>query len=155
MKAKLLFKTGTSWLPTSLPVFYYGLPDNRVYVIWIRPDSKQTRFEILVEVLEDWKFNYDNDYLIDLSGGAGNEVILSNENVDRYNQRLTTVKVYKGFDNRPSKNVITSMVEKAVEEHVEKLRNRELKKQQNREKRLKAKELAEDPMIRKKQFKRR
>jgi hypothetical protein len=124
-------------------------------VIWIRPDSKQTRFEILVEVLEDWIFNYDNDYLIDLSGGAGNEVILSNEHVDRYNQRLTTVKVYKGFDNRPSGNVISSMVEKAFEEHIEKLRNRELKKQQNREKRLKAKELAEDPMIRKKQFKRR
>jgi len=58
--AKLIHKSNITYLPTNLPVQFYGLPDGKVYVIFARfYEIKFQRSDLEYVLAEHQEFSYD------------------------------------------------------------------------------------------------
>lgn len=58
--SKLISKSNMTYLPTSLPVYFYGMPDNRIYLIYSGTfDLNLVRdFEYVFGYFEDINYEY-------------------------------------------------------------------------------------------------
>jgi len=67
-KAKLIFTAIETSIERSLSAYYYGTPDNKIYVIYKSPyeaPSGKTSFEFNIAKHEQFHYNYLEDKIID------------------------------------------------------------------------------------------
>lgn len=104
----LLYKSYMTYFPTALPVYFYGMPDNRIYSIYARfyeINFNNSGLEFVFAENEDFAINYETgqivtrEYLnIDLTDFK--------EFVDRPDPRLKIVKVLRNLDTYSDAQVI-------------------------------------------------
>lgn len=66
-KAKIIYKTFKSHLPTNLPVNYYGLPNGKVYVVYSRFYEKKfdkQSIEFVFAHHQEFFYDYDGEDVI-------------------------------------------------------------------------------------------
>jgi hypothetical protein len=134
MKAKLIHKAEKTWLPTAETAYYFGMPDNKVYVAWVKPSVKPTlrgSLDVEVSVLINWKYDYEKESLYDLISEYNKNVpTVMNSRVDKHNQPMTVIKVFKNAVGLPpSESGYKSIVEKCFNELLKKQQKPVLKRQ--------------------------
>lgn len=102
---KLIYKSIRSCIPTSFPAFFYGMPDNHVYVVFSNPyktPSGRDRNEYVVALLEEFSYDFKEELLFERRHGELKPLFLESF-VDKYNPKLKIVKKSKKV-----KNIFTS-----------------------------------------------
>jgi hypothetical protein len=115
-KAMLLYKSYMTYFPTSLPVYFYGLPDNKIYSVYTRfyeINFNNSGLEFVFAEQEDFAINYETgqiitrEYLkIDLSDFK--------EIVDRPDPRLKILKVLRNLNTYSDAQVILNQLAAAM-----------------------------------------
>lgn len=98
-KARLIHKTYMTYLPTTLPVNFYGLPDGKVYIIYSRfyeINFDSSGLEFVFAVHEEFLFDYKNEKL--LSANLPQQPLIA-EMVDKPEPRIKILKVYRSFNS--------------------------------------------------------
>lgn len=134
MKAKLIHKAEKTWLPTAETAYYFGMPDNKVYVAWVKPSVKPTirgSLDVEVAALINWKYDYEKESLYDLTDEYNKNVsTIFNGRVDKYNQPMKVIKIDKNAVGMPPSELgYKSIVEKCFTELNKKHQNIEPKRQ--------------------------
>lgn len=102
VKAKLIYKSANTYLPTIYPALYYGATDNRVYVIYALTYETPmivSGLEFVIARLEEYLYIYKEKKLIDLMP-CEKRMPLLNHIVEKPNQRMKimeTSRVVKTF----------------------------------------------------------
>lgn len=99
-KAMLLYKSYMTYFPTSLPVYFYGMPDNKIYSIYTRfyeINFNNSGLEFVFAEHEDFSINYETGQIIT------REYIKINlsdfmECVDRPDTRVKILKVLRNLE---------------------------------------------------------
>ncbi len=122
-KPKLILAARTSWLPTRFPVYYYGLPDGRVFVLWIRLNKSDGNYfmEYVMEECIDFSFDYSNKQLIDKADK--NRFVLDTNRLDLIDRKRMLIasdriELYK-FSKARSWKLLTSLLENPAPQQAE------------------------------------
>ena len=98
-KARLLYKSYMTYFHTFLPVYFYGMPNGKIYCVYGRLSQRlysESSLEFLFMEHEDFNYDYELDIIVAYGGKE-----ISHENfkdlVDRPNQRLKTMKLFGNF----------------------------------------------------------
>lgn len=65
--ARLIHQSNMTYIPTNLPVRFYGLPDGKVYLLYARfflSRAEKTDIEFVLAEHEEFYFDYEKDVLI-------------------------------------------------------------------------------------------
>jgi len=65
--AKLIHQSNMTYIPTNLPVRFYGLPNGRVYLLYARffmSHAQKTGIEYVLAEHEEFDFDYEKDELV-------------------------------------------------------------------------------------------
>ncbi len=65
--AKLIHQSNMTYIPTNLPVRFYGLPNGRVYLLYARfflSQAQKTGIEYVLAEHEEFDFDYEKDVLV-------------------------------------------------------------------------------------------
>ena len=95
---KFLFKSKNSCLPTSLPVYFYGLPNEKVYAIYARFYEVKfdvTSLEFVLAICKDFSYNPLNGEIY-LKGNKKNGPV-SLELLNMPDPKLKIVKSYRNM----------------------------------------------------------
>lgn len=98
-KVKLVYKAIESYLPTTYPAYYYGSPDNKVYIIYASPyltPSGKPGLEFIIARHEEFTYNYLEERLIHI---YTLKTPLLSSLVDKKNLSFTNVKRFKSCKN--------------------------------------------------------
>lgn len=93
--AKLIHQSNMTYIPTKLPVQFYGLPDGKVYIIYARfcAKSKQkTEIEFVLAKHNEFGYNYEEEQLIPK---VKVKCPVYREMVDKPNPKFEIIKVDK------------------------------------------------------------
>ncbi len=98
---KLIYKTQASNLPTSLPVYFYGLPDGKVYLIYSRfyeVNFSNTDLEFVLAVHKEYTYNFEKEelYSVVLKDVIPPELY---KIVDKPDLRIKIIKVYRNLNS--------------------------------------------------------
>jgi hypothetical protein len=113
--AKLIYKTQSTNLPTTMPAYYYGMPNGKVYVVYARfyeIGFDKTALEFVLAVHKEFTFNYATSELYSLAFGEILPSVLYRM-IDKAEPKIKIKKVYRKINS--------------YEEVVEKLNKRALK----------------------------
>lgn len=99
-KVRLLYKSYMTYFHTSLPVYFYGMPNGKVYCIYARYDKNNmnnTKLEFVFGENEIFTYNYHSHTI----SAFGTEVSLHNfkELVDQPGHRIKKIKIYDGLQS--------------------------------------------------------
>jgi len=99
LKAKLIHKTHTTYLPTSFPVHYYGMPNGKIYIVFSRfyeEDYGRSGLEFVFAVHREFSFDYEKEELNTNVDNAYPMPIYS-EMIDKPDPKIKTVKIYRNL----------------------------------------------------------
>ena len=99
--ARLIHKSYMSYLPTKLPVQFYGLPDGKVYLIYAsfyEVGFERSGIEYVIAVQEEFLYDYKNEKLINASDSK-KHLTVYNEMVDKPNPKIKIQKVYRSVNS--------------------------------------------------------
>ena len=110
---KLIYKAkgNEHYFPTPYPAYYYGMPDNKVYVIYSShyeiPGGK-VGFEFVIAELEEFSYNYEKETLL---AYKDNDIwpLTMKEAVCGWTQKMKIIKTYKMDETR-----LTPVTAKAI-----------------------------------------
>ncbi|MBN1819474.1 MAG: hypothetical protein JXR31_14355 [Prolixibacteraceae bacterium] len=99
--ARLVYKTCLNHSPKSLPVYFYGMPDGKVYLIYARIYEigfDKTGLEFVFAIHEDFSYDYET-YKLNYEGFL--EVSLTDfiEAVEKPDQNIKIQKVYRNLNS--------------------------------------------------------
>jgi hypothetical protein len=102
VKPKLIYiaKGDEHYFPTPYPAYYYGMPDNKVYVIYSShyeiPGGK-VGSEFIIAELEEFSYNYEKETLL---AYKDNDLwsLTVKEAVSGWTQKMEIIKTYKMGD---------------------------------------------------------
>lgn len=99
-KARLLYKSYMTYFNTFLPVYFYGMPNGKVYCIYARyynNNANNSKLEFVFAENENLTYNYQSDTIFEM----GTKVTLNNfkELVDQPEQRTRTLKIYSELNS--------------------------------------------------------
>jgi len=97
----LIHKTFTSYLPTSLPVSFYGLPDGNIYIIYSRfyeIDFDHSGLEFVFARHEEFYYNFETQKLI-LLDNAEELYPVAFELVDKPVPKIKIIKVSRNLQS--------------------------------------------------------
>jgi hypothetical protein len=100
-KPVLICKSNMTYLPTSLPVYFYGMPDDRIYLIYSRfydINFYKSGMEFVIAHHEDFSFDYESGQIITSHFGKI-DVDGFIEMIDRPDQRIKILKVHRNLDS--------------------------------------------------------
>lgn len=97
--AKLLHSSNMTYLPTNLPVQYYGLPDGKIYIVYIR--FYDVRFdasglEYVFAVHQEFSYVYEKE-TIAASDPSIKKFMQSNAVLDNPNPKFKIIKTYRNI----------------------------------------------------------
>ena len=101
-KPKLIYKAmgNEHYFPTPYPAYYYGMPDNKIYVIYSShyeiPGGK-VGSEFVIAELEEFSYNYEKETLL---AYKDNDLwpLTMKEAVCGWTQKMKIIKTYKMGD---------------------------------------------------------
>ena len=99
--AKLIHKSNITYLPTNLPVQFYGLPDGKVYVIYARfykIKFDRSGLEFMLAEHMEFYYNYVDEKLFQL-GSSETQTPMYSEMVDKMNPKIKILKVNREFNS--------------------------------------------------------
>ncbi len=103
-KPKLIYeaKGNEHYFPTPYSAYYYGMPDNNVYVIYsshYKNPGGKVRFEFVIAVLEEFSYNYEKETL---HAYKDNDIwsLTMKEAVCGWTQKMKIIKTYKMAETR-------------------------------------------------------
>jgi hypothetical protein len=101
---KLIYKakSGEHYFPTPYPAYYFGMPDNNVYVIYsihYENPSGKVGFEFVIAVLEEFSYNYEKEAVL---AYKDNDIwsLTMKEAVCGWTQKMKIIKTYKMAETR-------------------------------------------------------
>ena len=92
---KLIYKAIETYLPTTNPAYFYGSPDNNVYVVYASPyltPSGKSGTEYIIARHHEFSFNYLEERLVH---NITKKTPFVNSLVDKKNPLFTNVKSFK------------------------------------------------------------
>ena len=95
---RLLYKSGNTHLQTSLPVYFYGLPDGRIYLIYARfyeINFSKSGLEFVFATLEDYSYDHELGQII--SGYKKINLPTFTENIEKKDFQIKIVKSYRNI----------------------------------------------------------
>ena len=98
--AKLIHKSNATYVPTKLPVQFYGLPDGKVYLIYAsfyEVGYEKSGIEYVIAVQEEFLFDYESEKLYYSNAVPNNSSFVYNEYVDKPNPKIKIEKVYRSI----------------------------------------------------------
>jgi hypothetical protein len=90
-----------TYLPTSLPVYFYGMPEDRIYLIYSRfydINFYKSGMEFVIAQHEDFSFDYMSGQIITSHFGKI-DVDGFMEMIDRPEQRIKILKVHRNLES--------------------------------------------------------
>ena len=113
---KLLFTAKETYIKTPFPAYYYGSPDNKVYVIYkssyLTPSGK-TGHEFVIARHEQFFYNYLEDKIIEK---YTNKTPFLNSYIDKPNLLLSIVKNSKSCkSDEQAEELLNIWISKEVE----------------------------------------
>lgn len=94
-KVRLIYKANETYLKTSYPAYYYGSPDNKIYIIYSTPyltPSGKSGKEFNIVRHEEFSFNYLERRIIEIST---QKIPFLNSLIDKPDLKFTNVKSFK------------------------------------------------------------
>lgn len=101
LRAKLIHKTHTTYLPTPFPVHYYGMPNGKIYLVFSRfyeVDYGKCGLEFVFAVHSEFTFNYEKEELNSNYDNVYRTPIYS-EMIDKPEPKIKTVKIYRNLNS--------------------------------------------------------
>lgn len=99
--ARLISKSRMSYLSTSLPVYYYGMPDGKIVLVYARHYKKKfnvTGLEFVFAVHEDFTYDFESDKILNQ-----HYTIISRKKLveitDRADPKIKINKVYRNLNS--------------------------------------------------------
>lgn len=95
---RFVYKSNYTHLQTSLPVYFYGLPDGRIYLIYARfyeINFSKSGLEFVFATLEDYSYNYESGQII--SGFKKINLSTFTENIEKKDFQIKIVKSYRNI----------------------------------------------------------
>ena len=95
-KAKLIYKSYMTYFHTFLPVYFYGMPNGKIYCMYARfyqGEANKSEFEFVFAEHEDFTYDYDSD-LVFVYGTKGIDLDGFKDLVDQPNQRIKLIEIY-------------------------------------------------------------
>lgn len=89
----LIHKVKKSNLPTTLPAYYYGVPNGKIYIIYARfceVKFNDSDLEFVLAVLKDFKFDWENNIII--SKVQDDSIPVTVKSLDQPDQKIKIVK---------------------------------------------------------------
>jgi hypothetical protein len=115
-KPKLIYKAmgNEHYFPTPYPAYYYGIPDNKVYVIYASHyeiSSGKVGSEFVIAELEEFSYNYEKEILL---AYKDNDLwpLTMKEAVCGWTQKLKIIKTYKMGDANLSAVIAEAILDK-------------------------------------------
>jgi hypothetical protein len=103
---KLIYRArgNEHYFPTPDPAYYYGMPDNNVYVIYsnhCENSGGKAGFELIIAKLEEFSYNYEKETL---HAYKDNNIwsLTMKEAVCGWTQKMNILKTYKMAETRLS-----------------------------------------------------
>jgi len=100
-KAILLYKSYMTYFQSALPVYFYGMPDGSIYIIYTRfydINLNDTGLEFVFAELEDFRIDFETGQLF-----LGNYIKVSltdfKEKMDQPEPRLKILKVHRNVES--------------------------------------------------------
>lgn len=90
--AKIIHKTHLSYLPTSYPVQFYGMPNGKVYIVFKRNTEIKSELEFVIAEHKEFTYDYSNNKLLFRKNGKI-EKAFNNEMIDKPDPQFTILKV--------------------------------------------------------------
>jgi hypothetical protein len=100
-KARLLHKTQMTYLPTTLPANFYGMPSGKVFVVYSRfyeINFDKSGLEYVFAEHEDFEFEYKSNRLFQKYGET-NTIPVALELVDKPEPKIRIIKVYRNINS--------------------------------------------------------
>jgi hypothetical protein len=101
---KLIYKAKCDehYFPTPYPAYYFGMPDNNVYVIYsshYKNPIGKCGFEFVIALLEEFSYNYEKETL---HAYKDNDIwsLTMKEAVCGWTQKMKILKTYKMAETR-------------------------------------------------------
>ncbi|HSM46380.1 MAG TPA: hypothetical protein VK872_01080 [Draconibacterium sp.] len=115
--ARVIYKTHNSYLPTKLPVSFYGLPNGKVYVIYSRfyeKNLEKTGLEFVLAQHEEFYYDYEGRQLILLENNNKFFPVVS-KLIDKPETKIKIKKVSRNLKTySEAQSVLNAMAAKMV-----------------------------------------
>lgn len=101
VKSRLIHQSCISYLPTTMPVNFYGFSNGNVMVVYSRCYEKyfdRSELEFVFALHEDFFYDYEKDKLI-LKDGINESITLLPEMVDIPEPSIKILKVYRSINS--------------------------------------------------------
>lgn len=99
--ARLINKSYMSYLPTTLPVYYYGMPNGEIVLVYARHYTKKfnvTGLEFVFAVQEDFTYDFESDKILNRRyNGISKKEFAEVTNCP--NPRIKINKVYRNLNS--------------------------------------------------------
>ncbi|SHF20190.1 hypothetical protein SAMN05444274_10425 [Mariniphaga anaerophila] len=118
---KLIHQANMTFLPTKLPVQFYGLPDGKVYLIFSRfygVKYNRTDVEYVLAEHKEFSFDYEKNRLIPLNSSRKNTPVY-NEMVDKPDPKIKILKIYRNFTSLGQASILLNEKAKKMLEHID------------------------------------
>ena len=99
--AKLIHKSSLTYLPTNLPVYFFGMPDGKVYLIYARfyqINYDNSSLEYVIATHKDFSYDYENERLF-LGDITENNNHIYSELVDKPDPCFMILNVYRNINS--------------------------------------------------------
>jgi hypothetical protein len=99
--ARLIHKTYTTYLPTTLPANFYGFPDGKVYIIYSRfyeINFDKSGLEFVFAEHEEFRYDYESDKIYLWENETRKRPVFA-EIVDKPEPKIKIVKVYRSLNS--------------------------------------------------------
>ncbi|MCG6189654.1 hypothetical protein [Maribellus maritimus] len=96
---RLLYKSNNTHLRTSLPVYFYGLPDSNIYLIYARfyeINFNKSGLEFVFAVLKNYYYEFETEKIATLKG-VDTALSLFRKEVEYKEPQLRIVKCYRNI----------------------------------------------------------
>ena len=90
--AKIIYKTYLSYLPTSYPVQFYGMPNGKVYFFYARDNGINTEQEFVFAEHNEFFYDYASNKLTYILNNK-KKYAINNEIIDKPNPEFTVFMV--------------------------------------------------------------
>ena len=97
--ARLIYKSFNTCFRTFLPVYFYGMPNARIVILFAREKENcitRDKFEWVVASHLDFWYDYESDAILDFQNREY-EFEDFMEYVDKLEQRIRTIKTFGNF----------------------------------------------------------
>ncbi len=100
-KARLIYKTHTTYLSTPFPVHYYGMPNGKIYLVFSRfykIGYETNGLEFVFAVHQEFSYDYEHEKLNPVYKEFYNSQVYD-EMINKPDPKIKTIKIYRNLSS--------------------------------------------------------